>query len=271
MAGLSGEFYSLVIVLLVFFFVMTVFRLFKATIGGPTLVASEIDDYLADPDYNPDFCSSATKRMTFSVVYICSSEVCVIREQLTCLSHLIASAFDDFLQYEFLCFIPPEFRHIIPTLSRLANQFTSIRIFAADSASPTQNFMLASCFARGRIVVDARQLCYEIDELKTSLQRRFIRFLCPWDHLFCFRIPIAGDKLSLLDVFRDVHCSSFGSSYEIDLVCQVHAIEVQTVSRPFGKRSYSIFSSWAHRFMQWFIFNMYYFGVWSMHSAGGCF
>jgi hypothetical protein len=268
MAGSSGEVYSLVVVLVFFFFVMTVFRLFKTTIGGPTLVESEINDYLADPDSNPDFCPWPTKSMTFSVVYICSSEVYVIREQLTCLSHVIASEFDDFVQYKFLCFVPPEFRHIIPTLSDLANQLTAIRVFAADSDSPIQNFMLASCFARGRIIVDARQLCYEIDGLKASLHRRFLRFLRPVGHPFCFSIPIAGDKQSLLDVFRDVRCSSFGSSYEIDLVCQIHEIEVETVTRPFGKRSYSVFSDWAHRSMRWFMLNMYKWGVWSVHSRG---
>jgi hypothetical protein len=85
MAGLSGEVYSLVIVLLVFFFVMTVFRLFKATIGGPTLVESEINDYFADPDCNPDFCSSPTRLMTLftsahpkSVSFASSSHVCRI-------------------------------------------------------------------------------------------------------------------------------------------------------------------------------------------------
>jgi hypothetical protein len=148
-----------------------------------------------------------------SVIYVCTSEVYVIREQLTCLSHLIASSFARRVRYEFLCFVPPDSKRL------LAGQLSAVRVFRMKSDEPILRFMAAACYARGRLLVDARQLCYEIDRLKEKRPgEQFITMLCPAGQPSAFERPIAGEKEALIALFRSVHCTAYGAQYEMELL-----------------------------------------------------
>jgi hypothetical protein len=146
----------------------------------------------------------------------------------------------------------------------LARQLTAVRVFPVKSDSPIVRFMLASCYATGQIIVDARELCAEIDTLKVKQKgERFVRMLRPTGYPIVFEYPIAGQKEALLDLFREVHCTRYGASYEIELFCRVLKIPIERSERWPGIGRYSTVEYAAHICMQWLVVAMYQLGVWT--------
>jgi hypothetical protein len=245
-----------------FFSIMTILRFLKKYLGDHTLMQRELASYIDDPD-GADFQPDPSHHIHFSVLYRCCTDVWVIREQITCLSHLLASAFPKPIFYEFICLVTPQYKYLLTPLARLSLQFSGVRIYRTRCDSHFNRFVLATAYARGQIILDAQPLIYEIDNLASWKNRAFVKFARPLNGDDAFSIPVAGQKAVLMKILKGLHLMNFGAYFELNLLCYLHKIEVFTEERRFGPEKESMAALICHRAMKFYMERMYLWGCWT--------
>jgi hypothetical protein len=218
-------------------------------------------------DEDSDVHIDASKNMILSVVYMCGPSVSVVREQITCLSHIIEETFKSKYQYEFLCFVPKKHKTIIYELENLADALKAIRIFRADSVF--EAFVWGCVKGRGRYVVDARQVVYEIDHISEACknQEGFIRVLQPEGLPSAFCIPISGAKDVLLNVFKRLHFLGYGAFFEMEFLCEMMERKIDFVKREYGmsRITFSVEIEFlVHLLMRQIMLYLYEIGKWKL-------
>jgi hypothetical protein len=247
---------------ILFFSMMALLRFLKQYFEDRTLMQHELADYLQDP-VNTDFPPDPSRPVHFSVLYRCSKDVWVIREQITCLSHLLASAFPKPVFYEFLGFVTPEYKWLLKPLARLSFQFSGVRVIRTDCDSHSNRFVLGTAYARGQIILDAQHLISEIDHFPGWKGRPFVKFIRPLGGDDAFTVPVAGQKVALMKVLKGLHLMDFGAYFELNSLCFMHKVEIFTEDRRFGPEKQSLVELYCHHIMRFFMGRMYLWGGWS--------
>ena len=227
---MEGQLDVLVFAVMAFLISMFVVLVVRDVLGDETLIRQLINEYMEDPATSEVYLE-AKRACAISVVYLCENEPYVIREQLTCLAHVISSTFTNGVNAEFLCFITDEWKMIVPQMERLAQSLQCVRLFRVRENNPIVLFALGSMYARGRIIVDARHLCSEIDCISKNLQTQFVRFVHEPGLHESTTIPISGDKKSLMKIFRSLHLMGPGAFYEMNLLACVNSVHTEVVQR----------------------------------------
>ena len=210
--------------------IMLAVRIFDIFLADETIIRKLINQYVEDP-MSSDIYIAPKKNWTISVIYSCESNAQVVREQITCLSHVISKTFPGRVNAEFLCFVSDDWKDMWEPLQRVSNSLQSMRLFRIHEKNPVLRFALGSMYARSRIIVDARQLCNEIDYITANPDVEFVRFMRDENIPECPTLPISGTKPSLVKIFRNLHLTGPGSFCEMDLLARVNSVETEVIDR----------------------------------------
>jgi hypothetical protein len=177
---------------------------------------------------------------------------------------VLAAAFPKAVFYEFICFVTPEYKYLLKSLTRLSLQFTGVRIVKTDSDSHFARFVLGTAYGRGHIIVDAQHLVYEIDHLKNHIKNcQFVKFARPLNCEEAFTIPVAATKVAMMRILKGLHLLNFGAFFELNLLCFLDKVEILTEERRFGPEEYSLLQLYCHLIMKFFMTKMYLMGLWT--------
>lgn len=253
------EGWILIGIVILYFAIMLFIKLVESLFNDTSFIERQLADYDFD-DLDSNIVSlQPHKGMLLSVVYLCDRDVFIIREQITCLSHIISKTFPETRGIEFLCFIPNENKSIMAQMENLQQSIRSIRIFRIDSKSQSKRFVHGALFAKGKFVVDARQLVYELDDLKNSSDN-FIKFVHQRGKHNCFTVPVCGTKTALITAFTRLHLLEDGSFYEMDILAKLNEIETIVVEGDIETQG----SVLSHLIRRYFMMKFYQSGIYKL-------
>lgn len=207
-----------------------------------------------------------------SVIYRCDSEISVIREQIVCLSHILSKQLNFKKQhYEFICLVPPYIDQLYDKLIYLSHDLTVIRPFLVENLTDLGQFMYGGLNSKGKFIVDARYLAYELDFILSIRKKsHYIKCIRP-NNVFLSKItrflPIIATKDTMTTVFRQMHTTGLGSFAEFEFLCFNYKVTFDINPFNYIRIHHPIIESLYSSFIQKIIFCMYFFRYWSVSSS----
>lgn len=218
-----GKFLILIIaILFVIRFIQWIFR-------DETIMDEIIDSFSME-----DICLKTDCSVYLSVIYVCNDDAAVIREQITCLSHVIARALGRHRNYEFICLTPTSRSHTLRDMDHLCDQIEVMNSYVinVDSFTDTTSFLIGSCFAKGRFIINARYVASEIDNIKPINKPLVVFAEAPDD--ISSSIPILGTKSAVMIALSRCHFTGPGSAREMMYLCHANRIRYNFHHYNFG-------------------------------------
>ena len=210
-----------------------------------------------------------SKNYFISIIYKCDSEISIIREQLVCLSHILSKQLNFRKErYEFICLVPPYINQLYDKLLNLSRSLTAIRPFLIDNLSDLEQFMFGGLNSKGKFIVDARYLVYELDFILSIRHRSdYVKCIRPENQLSSIVtrfLPIIATKRAVTTVFRQMHTTGIGSFAEFEFLCFNYKITFDVIPFNYIKIKHPIIESFYSSIIQKIIMSMYYFRYWAI-------
>ncbi|OHT11536.1 hypothetical protein TRFO_18986 [Tritrichomonas foetus] len=264
----GSHFFALLLILL--FAILFVYRFFRWITNDQTLMNSIISQYFDDRFENEeeeeneiDIYLRPYRKFYISVIYRCDSEICIIREQIVCLSHILSNQLHPKKQkYEFICIVPPHMHHLYEKICHLSEQLTAMRPYKVDDITDIEEFIVGGLHSKGKFIVDARYLASELDLIKQIPENKYIKCIQPENSNKTKFLPIIATKDAMSSVFRQLHTTSICSFPEFEFLCFNYNVKYDFITFPYYHIHHPMYYSICYAIIKKIVMFMYLNGYW---------